>query len=234
MRLAAAVCALVTGFASLARGGPICVAGTLASYVALGTQGCSIGSSLLSGFETLPGSNGSLPISPVAINITPVMGAGDVGLTFNLAANAVGGSILEALISYRISGGSYTVGSISAGGTSTSGNGAVTDIQNFCRGGTFGPDGVTGCSTGQAGSLLLLGDGSVSTSFAAATSLSVTDDITFDSGGSGTGNRAAGGVFTDRFTSAPASVPEPRTLTLLIAGAFSCAFIRFRNRRRLL
>jgi hypothetical protein len=233
MKLAAAVCALATGVASLARGEPICVPGTLASYVALGAQGCSAGSSLLSNFEILSGINLSSPISPSAINITPIVSATDIGLTLNVSANATGGAILESLISYRISGGPFTAGSISAGGTSTTGNGAVTDIQNFCLGGSFGPSGVTGCSTGQTGSLLLLGDGSVSQSFAAATSLNVTDDITFDSGGSGTGNSAAGGVFTDRFTSAPASVPEPGTLTLLIAGAFSYAFIRLRNRRLL-
>jgi hypothetical protein len=67
-------------------------------------------------------------------------------------------------------------------------------------------------------------------------SVSVADDITFDSGGPGAGNRAAGGVFTDAFTSAQAGVPEPRTLALMIAGVLSAALIRFtsRNRRKLL
>jgi hypothetical protein len=236
MKLAAAVCAVVTGFASLASGEPICVSGTLASYVALGAQGCSIGSNLLSGFDILSGINGSTLISPSDINVTPVMSASDIGLTLSVSSNASGGAILEALVSYRISGGSYLAGSISASGTSTSGNGVVTDVQNFCLGGSFGPDGVSGCSTGRSGNLLLVGDGAVSTSFASATSLSVTDDITFDSGGSGSGNRAAGGIFTDSFTSGLASIPEPCTLSLLIAGSLSLAFVRFRNgnRRRLL
>jgi hypothetical protein len=236
MKLAAAVCALVTGFASFARGEPICVSGTLASYVALGSPGCALGSNLLSSFEILSGINGSTPISSSAINITPLMNAGDVGLMFSLSSSASDGSILEALVGYRISGGSYTAASISASGTSASGNGAVTDIQNLCLAGSFGPDGVTRCSTGRTGTLLLLGDGSGSTSFAAAASVSVTDDITFDSGGSGSGNRAAGGVFMDNFTSSAGNVPEPRTLSLLIAGALSIAFIRFTNgnRRKLL
>lgn len=236
MKLAVTVCALVTGFASLARGEPMCASGTLASYIALGTAGCALGSNLLSGLETLSGINGSTPISPSGINITPVMNAGDVGLMFSLASDAAGGSILEALISYKVSDGSYTASAISASGTSTSGNGAVTDIQNLCLGGLFGPDGVSGCSTGRTGSLLLLGDGSTSTSFGAAASLSITDDITFDSGGSGNGNSASGGVFTDSFASTAASVPEPRTLILLIAGAFTAALIRFTNgnRRKLL
>ena len=235
MKLAAAVCALVTGFVSLARGEPICVSGTLASYVALGTAGCALGSSVVSGFETLSGINLAVPIAPSGISVTPVANAGGVGLMFSLSSSASGG-ITEALFSYSISGGAYTGSSISASGTSVSGNGAVTDIQNLCLGGRFGADGVSGCSTGRTGSLLLLGDGSTSTSFAAAISLNVTDDLTFDSGGPASTNRAAGGVFTDTFTSSASSVPEPRTLSLLIAGALSAAFITFtnRNRRKLL
>jgi hypothetical protein len=227
---------LVTGFASLARGEPICVSGTLASYIALGSPGCALGSNLLSNFETLSGISGSLPIASSNITVTPLLNAGNVGLLFNLSSNALGGDILEALFSYRISGGSYATASISASGTSVSGNGAVTDIQNLCLGGSFGPDGITGCSTSRTGSLLLLGDGSAPTSFAAASSLSVTDDLTFDSGGSGSSNRAAGGVFTDSVSSSASSVPEPRTLSLLIVGALSAAFIRFThgNRRKLL
>ena len=236
MKLAAAVCVLVTGFASLARGEPMCVSGTLASYVALGSAGCSLGSDVLSGFETLSGINLSTPISPAAINITPLITAGNVGLMFTLSSNASGGSILEALVDYRMSGGSYTGASISASGTSASGNGAVTDIQNLCFGGLFGPDGVTGCSTGRTGTLLLLGDGSTSTAFAGAASVNVTDDITFDSGGPGSANGAAGGVFADTFATSASSVPEPGALSLLIAGALSVAFIRSTNgnRRKLL
>ena len=236
MKLAAAVCALITGFVSLARGEPICVSGTLASYVALGTSGCALGSSSLSHFEILSGINLAVPIAPSDINVTPVMNAGGVGLMFSLSSNASGGNILEGLFSYSVSGGLYTGSTISASGTSASGNGAVTDIQNLCLGGSFGADGVTACSTGHTGSLVLLGNGSMSTSFAASGPLNVTDDLTFDSGGSGSGNMAAGGVFTDSFTSAASNVPEPRTLSLLIAGALSAAFIKFTNgnRRRLL
>lgn len=234
MKLAAVLCALSTGYVSLARGEPICVSGTMASYVALGTAGCALGSGVLSGFDALPGINLALPIAPSGIIITPVTSANSFGLMFSLSADASGGSILEALFTYSISGGVAIGSSISASGTSASGNGAVTDIQNLCLGGSFGVDGVTGCSTGRTGSLLLLGNGSMSTSFAAAASLNVTDDLTFDSGGSGSGNRAAGGVFTDSFASAVGNVPEPRTLSLLIAGAISAAFIKVSNRRRLL
>src|SRR5947209_444389 len=108
MKLAAAVCALVTGLASLARGEPICVSGTLASYVSLGSPGCALGSNVLSGFEILSGINGAIPISPSAINITPLMSGADAGLMFTFSSNASAGSILEALVAYRISGGSYT------------------------------------------------------------------------------------------------------------------------------
>jgi hypothetical protein len=227
---------MLSGFASLARGEPICVSGTLASYVALGSSGCSIGLNLLSGFETLPGINRSIGISPTDINITPLSNAGNIGLMFSLSSNASSGAILEAVIDYRISGSSYTAASISASGTSTAGNGAVTDIQDLCFEGSFGPDGVTGCSTGKVGTLLLLGNGSVSTAFAAAHSISITDDITFDSGGSGSANGAAGGVFTDRFTTSASDVPEPRTMSLFIAGALWIALMKFTNgdRRRLI
>jgi hypothetical protein len=77
----------------------MCVPGTLASYVALGAQGCAVGSSLLSNFEILSGINLASPISPSAISITPVVSSTDIGLTLNVSANATGGALLTSRIS---------------------------------------------------------------------------------------------------------------------------------------
>jgi hypothetical protein len=74
----------------------------------------------------------------------------------------------------------------------------VTDIQNYCAGGTFGPDGVTGCAA--VTSALVTLDGiqqTDSASFAGVSLLSITDDFTLDGG---LGGSASGGSFTDQFT----------------------------------
>jgi hypothetical protein len=129
---------------------------------------------------------------------------------------ASNGMLLEALFNYSISGNLYTSDSINLAGSSSSGTGAVTDIQNYCIGGSFDSTGVNNCSAGDMSSLLLLGNGSDSASFAPTPFLSVTDDFTLDNGGSGAGNTASGGTITDSFV-AVAPVPEPGTY-LLVAG----------------
>jgi hypothetical protein len=93
----------------------------------------------------------------------------------------------------------------------------VTDIQNYCAGGTFGPDGVTGCAA-LTGALVTL-DGiqqTDSASFGAVGSLSITDDFTLDGG---LGGSASGGNFTDQFTAGSISaVPEPFGFSLMNLG----------------
>jgi hypothetical protein len=153
---------------------------------------------------------GAIPISPSDITITPIGSAFDPGIIAATNAHAAAGVTLETLFSYRISGNTYTGSSINLAGSSSTGDGGVTDVQNSCAGGTFGLDGVSSCN-GIPGSLVLLNSGNDSATFAAVTSLSVTDDLTFDGGTTGS---AIGGSITDRFT----AVPEPFTFLLTAMG----------------
>jgi hypothetical protein len=226
MKAAALVPMLVITVAPCIFGSPLCASGTLTSYEALGSGGCTIGSSTLFGFNTPPGLSSSYPIPPADIIISPTSGTNTLSLTFSLSTIAINNAVLEALINYSISGPLYALSSISASGTSSSGNGGVTDIQNFCAGGSFDLSGVRNCNTGNTGDLLILGDGNVSSSFPAVALLSLTDDFTLDSGDFGSANMAGAAAFTDQLTFAAASVPEPQTLFLALARIFSAAVVR--------
>jgi hypothetical protein len=132
--------------------------------------------------------------------------------------------VLEALFNYAISGPAFTMETITLSGSSETVDGAVTDTQNYCAGGQFGPDGVTGC-TGSATGTLLTFDGVQNTDqtpFAGPTLLSITDDFVLDGGTAGS---ASGGTFQDQF-SATSAVPEPNGAFLLPAAVLVFAGIR--------
>jgi hypothetical protein len=194
-----------------------CGNGSLASYIALGAGGCTIGSNTLFGFQTVSGTAGATPIATSALAIAPFGGATSFGFTAALTQTAGANSLLETIFTYQISGNSYTGSSIALAGSSETGDGAVTDIQNYCAGGTFGPDGVTGCAA--VTSALVTLDGiqqTDSASFAGVSLLSITDDFTLDGG---LGGSASGGSFTDQFTARSVSaVPEPFGFSLMGLG----------------
>jgi hypothetical protein len=105
----------------------------------------------------------------------------------------------------------------------------VTGIQNYCAGGTFGPDGVTGCAAVN-GALVTL-DGVQQTdmaSLAGVSLLSITNDFTLDGGLAGS---AAGGSFTDQFTAheAVSAIPEPFGFALTALGLAMGALLRRRT-----
>ncbi|HMF75295.1 MAG TPA: hypothetical protein VK604_06495, partial [Bryobacteraceae bacterium] len=126
------------------------------------------------------------------------------------------GSVQESLFTYQLTGGSYIGSTIILSNSFETGDGASTGLQNFCAGGSFGLDGVSGC-TGTPGALATV-DGAQNQDaslFSAVSFLSVTNDLTFDGGLAGT---AAGGTFVNQFTTAPASIPEPLPLLLTSVG----------------
>lgn len=212
---AAVVSASQLSFASAA-----CANDSLSGYIALGTGGCMIGGDLLSGFSVLSGITGAIPITPASISLSPFGSAASPGLATTVSVSAGAGTVLEALFTYRISGNSYGDSAIALTRSSETGDGAVTGLQNFCSDGTFGPDGVSGC-TGTPGSLLTL-DGVQNTDatlFSAASFLSVTDDFTIDGGLAGS---ASAGTLSNQFS----TVPEPGSVLLTAAGFIFAMGIR--------
>jgi hypothetical protein len=198
---------------------PVCVTGTLASYESLGAGGCTIGANTLTSFATLALTYGTAAIAPGGITIAPVGGTTNPELMFTLSQTATTGQTLEAIFDYMISGTAYTETTLTLSGSSETGNGDVTDTQNFCAGGSFGPDGVDGC-TGPANGALITDDGVQNMDQKALASphlVSITDDIIVDSGGVGSGS---GGTFVDQFTATPlvTGTPEPATYLLFAVG----------------
>ncbi len=205
---------LAFGFAGLnVASASSCASGTLASYISLGAAGCTIGSNTLASFLALSGSTGGTPINTSSVMVTPTGGSFNPGFIFTVSQTASTNQTFESMFTYNISGPAYLADVINISGSSEGGNGDVTDTQNYCVGGHFGPDGVDGCTGSATGSLNAV-DGfqqSDQTTFSRPHSLAITDDFVIDSGGAGS---AKGGIFSDQFTAAP----EPGVFLLTGTG----------------
>jgi hypothetical protein len=166
------------------------------------------------------------PISPLAVTITPTGSLYNPGLTISTNQMASGGSLLEIIFSYQISGQMYIGTSALLGGSSESGGGGVTGVENYCAGGAFlGADHVSGCN-GTNGALVT-DDGTLQSdrgSFGKVTFINVASDFTFDSGLGGT---ASGGTFNNSFT----AVPEPVSTALAGIGLALATAFRLRSNR---
>jgi hypothetical protein len=197
-----------------------CISATLASYISLGTTGCTVGTNTLAGFDISDETTaGATEIDPGKIFISTSGGTLHPTLAATVNGTASAGMLLEALFTYQISGNLYTAENISLSRSSEHGDGAVSDIQNYCSGGSFSGETFDICS-GTAGSLLTL-DGfqnTDSTSSLGQSLISIVDDLTIDGGLTGS---ASGGKIVDAFS----AVPEPASLFVVgvvlvfVAGA---------------
>jgi hypothetical protein len=193
----------------MARSTAVCSSGTLASYEALGAAGCAIGTDIFSSFANVPGTFDATELDPTKVSITPTGGSNNPELIFSVSSSAAAAQLFETIFTYDLTGSVFLQSAISLSNSSETVDGAVTDIQNLCAGGTFAPDGVDGCTGNPLGLLTLDGiQNSDNTSLGSVTSVAVTDDFTLDGGTAGT---ASGGKFTDTFTatSSVVSTPEP-------------------------
>jgi hypothetical protein len=203
-----------------------CTSGTLASYLALGSSGCTIGNDVLSNFQTLAGQTGATEIATNAVVVTPGGGTSSPSLTFTTTQSVSTGGLVESIFTYQLSAPSFISASLALSNSSETVDGGVTDIENFCAGGTFGPDGVDGC-TGTAGSLLAL-DGvqnSDTSPLGPASFVNVTNDFTLSGGTAGS---AAGGIFADSFT----ATPEPASLFMAALGILIATTVRMYSKRK--
>ena len=221
------VTALV-GISQICAAAAACGSGTLGSYVSLGSSGCMVGSDTLFNFQVLPGTAGASEISPLNVTLAPFAGSSSVGLSAATNVTSAAGVVQEFLFTYQLSGSLFSGSTITLSNSSETGDGAVTGLKNFCAGGSFGMDGVSGC-TGTPGGLATV-DGvqnQDSGTFMGASLLSVTDDVTIDGGTAGSAN---GGTFLNEFaTTSMTPTPEPTSLLLTgVALAFAGGW-RFRS-----
>ena len=215
-------------FAALSLGrlgiaGP-CLNGTLASYVSLGHGGCTIGNNTLSDFKVFTtGTAFATELAAGVVNLTPSGGNYLPTLAFSVSQTATDGNLIETFFSYDIFGAGY-IGTAAAlsGSSETLPDGAVTGIENYCEGGSFGSDGVDGCP--DANGALVTADGFQNTDSAAFSKIpfiNVTDDFTID-------GPASGGTFTNSFS----AVPEPISISLTGVGLILAGLWGGATRRR--
>lgn len=208
-----------------------CTSGTLSSFIALGSTGCTIGGNQFANFTTLDVSTGATAISPDDITVNFLNGPSGPGLVFQLNLNAGPGDVLEVLISYQVTGIPLIGNSLSIAGAAATGDGAVTAVEDKCLDGTFG-NGVLGC-TGTPDTLIVFSiefDSLLSDqlTFQAVPTIGIVTDIVIDGGPSGT---ASLGSVTNQFSTAPTqAVPEPASLLLFGSGV--CALNLLRRSRR--
>ena len=219
-----AILAGIFACAPLVPAGTVCSTGSLASYEALGATGCLINGDLFYDFVSGSGFSGATQLDPSLVTITPSIGS--TTLMVSITESPTDTSSFETLFDYQILETNPVTGEMVTLSNSTETTGDVTYLQNYCIGGTFDTATlVTTCSSGNSGSFTLL-DGilnSDSNTFAAATSMSVTDDLEVD-------GPASGGTGTDAFTASgsASTVPEPATLTMFALGAALCACLKFK------
>ena len=211
-----------------------CSGGTLATYIGLGGVGCQIGSNTVSGFAsltTIP--TGATAVAAANIVVTPVL-SGPLGFGIDLGLNlaATPNKFLDFLVSYRVTGNSYRNTSLLVNGVPPR-DGVLSGITNICRNGTF-PSGIGSCTSGPDLTLVaaqFAGDPlqTDTVAFLPASSLAVITDVGIDTGSVGTLSQVSVG---NRFLVAPAAVPLPSVLTLLIAGLGGMGMSRRYGHRR--
>ena len=230
MNKAALLFALTLLVSGSVLGAPMCMPDTLAGYIGLGSGGCEIAGATFSGFATLPPITGAQAIPATAISVSPTASGTTVGLDLRVDATAASGQILQALFGYMLSGRSFISDSITLSGVTATGGAIVTDIQNYCAGGSFLPGGVTGCR-GTAGDLVVLNSGTDQAVLPGVSNLAIVHDLTLDAGVGGT---ATAGMISDRFTVAAdsAPIPEPQTY-LLMTSALLFLALRSRSSKKL-
>ena len=206
-----------------------CTPGSLASYVALGGGGCSIGTAQFFNFVDLPLQPGAAPIADSNVLVNP-LGAANPGFRFQVNSQAGAGDFFDRVIGFSLSGPGFLGSQLTLSGSNVTGDGAVTVLDNDCLGAAFGAGQFCSGIDAQLGGFDLGFFGQQLTdsiSFASTSPLGVIVDITVDGGTGGTAGLTSA---TIQFTPTPqaTAVPEPATLTLLSLG-----WVAVKGRQRL-
>ena len=201
-----------------------CASGTLVDYINLGSEGCTIGATVVFDFFELTIPTGSTPIDSAAIGVDPVNLPFKPTLQFTVNVTAGAGQFLDTRFAYSVTSLSPMVGlDLLTPGMSASLDGATTVITDACLGDVFFFDSCF-ASTDTLITFATEFDSSNSatTTFPPTLIMGIANDIGVDGGLFGS---AAIGTVTNQIN----QVPEPATAALCAAGLIAASWLRRRR-----
>jgi hypothetical protein len=206
-----------------------CTPGTLASYISLGSTGCTVGNDTFFDFQLLPpvGLGGATAIPATSITVEGLGPLGttgasavapflsnDVGVDFGTVWATTAGETLDDDISFSVSVGGGATSITDAGlvqDSYTSGNGNVTVTEKGCSGITYPCNQIWGVATND-------------TSFVADTIFSSTGTLSVEKDIAVSANSGTAGVSSVADVFSTSAVPEPRSLSLFLGLALVAGF----------
>jgi hypothetical protein len=194
--------------------GSSCVTGSLDSYINLGSGGCNIGAVSLSGFTVAAGQNGTTPINPSQVVVTPGGFPLAPIVTFALSTTSTAPAFLESFFRFQAFGPGLVGNMLSLNSGSATGDGVSTALEYICPGASFSANAPVGCPG--SSSLVTFADSSSSqlSDFASFPPTSFSDIFVDLSADGGVAGSATFGSATVQFT----AIPEPTATLLIITG----------------
>jgi hypothetical protein len=208
-----------------------CTPGTLASYIALGSTGCTVGGDTFFNFQLISNSatGGATAVGAGLISVEGLGPAGttgasavapflsnDIGINFDTALwTTTAGQSIDDNISFDVSVGPGAATITDAGLVQDSfvtGNGSVTVAEKGCSGITFPCNQTWGVATNDSSFV-------ANSIFTSTGTLSVEKDIAIVAGNGTAGVSSIADVFST------SEVPEPRSLSLLLGLGLVAGFV---------
>lgn len=193
------------------------VPGTLASYIALGSGGATIGTTLFSDFKLELNQTGATQI-PTSILVNPINLLGAPALEFVVQQTALAGELFELKLSYKVQDISLFGAEVALNTASATGDGALTATLDL-TGSVPQPATLIAVVTPNFSQL------SDQTNFPSVAQVFAQTDIVVDGGATG---QASARSVTNRFQ--VGAIPEPSSVLFGLATFGVCATRRLRRR----